>query len=193
MSIRKPSQAMLLKDAARTILKPSCLFLFASSLIAQAGSPSFQNDIRPILMSHCAACHSVSVRQGGLSIEARESLLAGGKSGPAILPGRPSDSLLLTMVASGVMPKVGPKLTPEQIETIRRWIESPDPGGADSPVAATAPPEVSERDVIMPILGAKCFVCHGRHVQKGSLDLRTVAGMLKGGKSGPAIVPGKPG
>ncbi len=118
--------------------------------------------------------------------------MAGGKSGPAVLPGRPADSLLLTMVASGAMPKAGPKLTPVQIETIRRWIESADAGAPESGVAATAPPAVTEHDVIMPILGAKCFVCHGRHVQQGGLDLRTASGMLKGGKSGPAIIPGKP-
>ena len=37
----------------------------------------------------------------------------------------------------------------------------------------------------------RCTSCHGRQRQEGDLDLRTRAGILKGGKSGPAIVPGK--
>ena len=42
------------------------------------------------------------------------------------------------------------------------------------------------------ILGAKCLPCHGRRRQEAGLDLRTREGVLKGGKSGPAVVPGKP-
>jgi len=173
------------------IAKTSCLLFVGAGLMAQAVSPSFQNDIRPILTSHCTTCHNAKLREGGLSLESRESVLTGGKSGPAVIPGQPANSLLLTMVASGAMPKVGPKLTAAQIETIRGWIESAEARGPLSEVAAS-PLAVTQHDVIMPILGAKCFVCHGRRVQQAGLDLRTLAGMLKGGKSGPAIIPGKP-
>ena len=38
----------------------------------------------------------------------------------------------------------------------------------------------------------RCAVCHGKRKQEGGLDLRTIAGRLKGGKSGPALVPGDP-
>ena len=51
---------------------------------------------------------------------------------------------------------------------------------------------VTQHDVI-PILLRRCTACHGLHRQEGGLDLRTKAAMLRGGKSGPAIVPGKPG
>src|SRR5207245_1096145 len=43
---------------------------------------------------------------------------------------------------------------------------------------------------ILPILTAHCFKCHGISQPKAKLDLRTPAGMLKGGESGPALVPG---
>ncbi len=175
------------EPAART----SCLLFLVVGLMAQDGLPSFQNQIQPILASRCSACHSAKVSQGGLSLESRESVLAGGKSGPAVVPGRPTDSLLLTMVASGAMPKGGPKLTGAEVDAIRRWIESPDARGSQADESAK-PPTVTQHDVIGPILGAKCFVCHGRRVQQAGLDLRTVASILKGGKSGPAIVSGKP-
>jgi mono/diheme cytochrome c family protein len=51
---------------------------------------------------------------------------------------------------------------------------------------------VTEGEVLATILGAKCFVCHGRRTQEAGLDLRSRDSMMKGEKSGPAIVPGKP-
>lgn len=45
---------------------------------------------------------------------------------------------------------------------------------------------------VLPILTRNCMGCHGGLKQKGELDLRTIAAMLKGGESGPAVVTGKP-
>src|SRR5260370_37375577 len=45
---------------------------------------------------------------------------------------------------------------------------------------------------IRPLLQAKCARCHGARVKRAGLDLRTLAGVLKGGESGPAAVPGRP-
>ena len=46
---------------------------------------------------------------------------------------------------------------------------------------------------IRPLLKENCTKCHGGVKQKGGLDLRMAAKILKGGESGPAFVPGKPG
>src|SRR4051812_28500567 len=46
-----------------------------------------------------------------------------------------------------------------------------------------------EKDVL-PILAARCLKCHGDAKTKANLDLRTRAGLLRGGESGPALVPG---
>ena len=45
---------------------------------------------------------------------------------------------------------------------------------------------------IRPLLQAKCWRCHGEQSHKAELDLTTLAGILKGGESGPVVVPGKP-
>ena len=58
--------------------------------------------------------------------------------------------------------------------------------------AKPAPPAVTQHD-IQPLMMLRCTVCHGPRKQEGKLDLRTRESMLRGGKSGPAIVPGKPG
>jgi len=64
-------------------------------------------------------------------------------------------------------------------------------GSASSraPVAAQNA-QLTDKDVL-PVV-EKCARCHGATLQMSDLDLRSVAGMLKGGKSGPAVVPGDP-
>src|SRR3977135_2080166 len=55
-------------------------------------------------------------------------------------------------------------------------------------------PERSFRGQIRPILKANCFQCHGEADElKGKLDVRLARLILKGGETGPAIAPGKPG
>src|SRR5690554_739949 len=46
---------------------------------------------------------------------------------------------------------------------------------------------------IRPVLATKCLKCHGAKKQESNLRLDSRAAMLKGGDSGPAVVPGKPG
>jgi mono/diheme cytochrome c family protein len=86
------------------------------------------------------------------------------------------------------MPPIDPKLTAEEVEVIRRWI---DLGAPSQQQTADAGRVVTEQDVL-PIFQVRCVACHGKREQKGGLDLRTQASRLKGGDSGPALVPGKP-
>ena len=69
-------------------------------------------------------------------------------------------------------------------------------GSALAAVTATtavAAPSLSYEKDIRPILKANCFQCHGEEGEtKGGLDVRLKKFLLKGGESGPAIVPGKP-
>lgn len=151
--------------------------LFAASVLA-AGT--FDADALPVFRAKCFVCHSAKVRSGGLSLETADEILRGGKSGGAIVPGKPMDSLLLTLVAAGKMPASGARLSEAEIAAIRTWIESEN-----------RKPPVTEPDITA-ILSAKCWVCHGRREQMGGLDLRTRQSILRGGKSGAAIVSGKP-
>jgi cytochrome c len=60
------------------------------------------------------------------------------------------------------------------------------------PVSAgdAEPPKVDFRRDIRPILEAKCYRCHGGTKKEGDLDMTSREGLLKGGNSGPALVPG---
>src|SRR5262245_61444854 len=64
------------------------------------GLEFFEKSVRPILVEHCYKCHSAQAQQdkklkGGLRLDTKEGLLKGGDSGPAVIPGKPADSLLL--------------------------------------------------------------------------------------------------
>src|SRR6202140_4611473 len=74
----------------------------------------FETRIRPVLANNCYSCHTTS-KLGGLKLDSRASLLEGGKSGPSVVPGKPSESLLIKAVsqtdAKLKMPMGGAKLS----------------------------------------------------------------------------------
>jgi mono/diheme cytochrome c family protein len=162
--------------------------LVASALAAGPARPLFERDILPIFSAKCFGCHNGKVAQAGLSLETRDSAVKGGKTGSAIVPGRSVDSLLLSMISTGRMPMGSAPLSTDEIQIIRGWIDSGALKEGETALARNA----TEGEVLSTILGAKCFVCHGRRTQEAGLDLRSRASMMKGGKSGPAIVPGNP-
>ena len=88
----------------------------------------FEAKIRPVLIEHCYRCHSAASAKskGGLRLDDRESIRAGGDSGPAVVPGRPDESLLIQAIErKGEVEPMPPKgkLPDEAIADLRRWIE----------------------------------------------------------------------
>src|SRR5215475_1998681 len=79
-----------------------CVFLGAlqTAGAADPGVEFFEKKIRPILVEQCYACHSKDAKKqrGGLLLDTKAALRKGGKSGPAIVPGKPKDSLLIKAV-----------------------------------------------------------------------------------------------
>ena len=117
------------------------LFFFSSlSTIALMSAPGpspsadgdvdFARDIRPILEANCNQCHGAGRSMNGLRLDTREAALKGGQSGPAILPGDGSSSLLYRKIAGEApgspMPLTG-KLPPDQVELIRTWLDQGAP------------------------------------------------------------------
>jgi hypothetical protein len=102
----------------------------------------FETKIRPVLVEHCYECHSseAELLQGGLLLDSREGLLAGGDSGPAITLEAPAASLLLEALRyeSFEMPPDG-KLPDSVIADFEQWIEMGAPDPRAGPVAAPRP------------------------------------------------------
>jgi hypothetical protein len=93
-----------------------------------SGDPDsfFNAKVRPILSEHCFRCHEEK-EKGDLNLLDLENLLAGGESGlPAIVPGKPAESHLLTLISSEDdderMPPKGDGLEDKQIAILKKWI-----------------------------------------------------------------------
>src|SRR5690348_3268638 len=69
----------------------------------------FEKKVRPVLAGKCVVCHGPDRQKGGLRVDSRAALLAGGDRGPAVVPGRPADSLLVRAIAHDGELKMPPK------------------------------------------------------------------------------------
>jgi hypothetical protein len=160
-----------------------CCVLFAGGLIvalalsAGAAEPSteqvefFEKRVRPVLVEHCHKCHGPKDTKGGLRLDSRAAMMRGGDTGPAIVPGDPSDSLLIDAVRYDPdgyqMPPTG-KLPADAIAALTEWVrqgavwpagDEPAAGGPQEfdlaaraqhwsfqPVQAVTPPDVQRAD-----------------------------------------------
>lgn len=160
----------------------------AAAFAEEAPVVDFAEKIQPLLQKHCVRCHGETTPKAGLNLASGPGLMKGGETGEVIIPGKPDESALLEMIESGTMPPEKEKrLSKEEVGLVRQWIE----GGARLSEANVVRQQLNQHD-ILPILLLRCSGCHGRQRQEAGLDIRSVKGLLAGGKSGPAIVPGKP-
>jgi len=86
----------------------------------------FEKTIRPLLVEKCLSCHGEKKAKGGLRLDSRAAMLKGGDSGPAVVPGKPSDSLLIRAIGYTGELKMPPrgKLSGREIESLTRWVEA---------------------------------------------------------------------
>jgi hypothetical protein len=94
--------------------------------IARADDSFFRARVAPILEARCVTCHEGAKPKGGLSIVSAKHFNLGGDSGPAIVPGKPDESLLLDYISGDdpEMPKDDAPLSAAEVATIRQWIDS---------------------------------------------------------------------
>jgi len=95
---------------------------------ARAGIEFFENKIRPVLIERCYKCHSDGAKKskGGLKLDARDHVLKGGDSGPAVVAGNPEASLLIRAIRGtdkdlAMPPGPDDKLTAAQIQDFAAW------------------------------------------------------------------------
>jgi len=162
------------------------LTALATALLGQ--EPTFEANVGPIFKTKCVTCHGGATPEANLDLGSETNILKGGDSGPAVVVGSAAKSLLLDKVVTGQMPPEGKnKLTESEVSIVRAWIDK-----SLSHKTVAAPTETATEHEVRGILQARCIACHGSFRQQGGLDLRTVASRLKGGKSGPALIAGKP-
>jgi hypothetical protein len=104
----------------------------------------FESKVRPLLVERCHKCHAGTMPKGKLRLDSREALLQGGETGPAVVAGKPDESLLMKAVRHQdglAMPPNG-KLSEAQISVLAEWIKSGAvwTGPMTAVAAAAAPP-----------------------------------------------------
>ena len=92
----------------------------------------FETKIRPVLVKQCYECHSQGAKKlgGKLLLDAPSEMIAGGESGPALIPGKPDDSLIIKAVRYEDPEMPPKKRLPEQVvNDFVEWVKmgAPDP------------------------------------------------------------------
>ncbi len=107
----------------------TCWFGGEVLLAAQTDEAShlefFERRVRPLLAKHCFACHGAAIEtpQGNLRLDQRAGLLQGGNRGPAIVPHRPDESLLIRAVRGDpIQMPPGGKLKEREVADLVEWI-----------------------------------------------------------------------
>jgi mono/diheme cytochrome c family protein len=104
------------------------VFALLPTLAPAAEPVEYLRDVKPLLMKNCVRCHGPDLQRGGLRLDTAASALKGGEKGPAVVPGKAADSLLVQAVsgAEGVkaMPPKGARLTEQEIAAVRAWIDA---------------------------------------------------------------------
>ncbi len=98
---------------------------------ARTDAVDFYREIVPLLQANCLPCHNRTTTKADLLLETPADLLKGGESGPAIVPGKSGDSLLLRLSTHEQKPRMPPKdnkvnavnLTSEQLGLLALWID----------------------------------------------------------------------
>ena len=167
---------------------------------AGAQTPAGFATVAPIFQKHCLMCHSPEGKASGLVVATAADLLRGGKHAPDVLPGNSAGSRLVQMLEGTLKPRMplGGELTAGDIAAIRAWIDAGAKADDPSLPAVAVPPAAAPVAVapagsyasVAPIFQKNCALCHNSDSKTAGLAAETYAGLMQGGKHGPAIVPG---
>src|SRR4051812_21431550 len=121
----------------------------AGRVSASEAADQFERRVRPLLIERCHKCHAAARTKGGLRLDSREAVLKGGETGPAVVPGKPDESLLIQAVRhrDGLTMPPNEKLNEAQIAALEEWITA----GAVWPGPAAASGATSAAGSIMPV------------------------------------------
>jgi len=97
---------------------------------------SFSRHVAPIFARRCVACHNTRSPGGRLNLDSFAALQKGGESGEVVAAHKTAESLLISEVESGSMPKEAEPLRAEEIAVLKHWIDVGAPLDAGIPASA---------------------------------------------------------
>ena len=172
----------------RNIILSLCLGLALTSA-THAGAKDvanidfFETKIRPVLVEHCYECHAGPKARGGLALDSRDAMLLGGDNGPALIPGKADDSLLIRSILHArpelKMPKKKAKLEDAVIADFARWVNA----GAPFPVKRVSKDDPRSLDwwSLKPIIRPMIPSPKGRGEEMGAIDAFILAKLREKG------------
>ena len=123
-----------------TLVMLSAVLCAAETKPTVAGVAFFEAKVRPVLVKHCYSCHSAEAKKarGKLVVDTRAGLLAGGETGPAVVPGKPLSSLLLKAVRhDGLAMPPTDRLSAAIVADLEKWVRMGAPDPRDGKAIAT--------------------------------------------------------
>ncbi len=116
--------------------------------LARKTTVDFEREILPLLKANCLACHNKTTTKADLILETPATILKGGESGPAVVPGKSAESLLFKLATHEAKPRMPPKenkvsavdFTPEQLGLIQLWIDQGAKGEVRGEIVLTWQP-----------------------------------------------------
>src|SRR5262245_56457501 len=131
--------------------------LVAAANLGAAEDVDYLRQVKPLLATRCASCHGALAQKGNLRLDTADAVRKGGRGGPAVVPGKGAESLLLAAVLGkgrGRMPPEddGSALTAEQIATLKAWIDQGAKGPANEPVPPGAQEHWAFRKLAAPAI-----------------------------------------
>ena len=126
-------------------LKITLAFLASGSIVHANNSEGieyFETHIRPLFVEHCYECHSADAKElkANLYLDSRTGWQIGGDSGPAIIPGKPEDSLLLNAISytnSDLEMPPKNRLPDSKIQHLKSWIAMGAPAPRENKAKTT--------------------------------------------------------
>lgn len=116
------------------------------------GTRFFREKIEPVLKANCYGCHSTGAEKvrGGLLLDSRAGVLEGGDSGPAVVPGKSDESLLIQAIRHEeglAMPPRKPRLPATTLADFTAWVNrgAPDPREGVGPTSVSPQSEEARR------------------------------------------------
>ena len=167
------------------------ILLFAFSLLipafnaAAAESAPAYVQVHAVFAKHCVSCHNAKDEEGELVLESYATLMKGGETGPAVVPGKADESLLIRLIRHEKKPympppKKAPKLSDAEIAVVKAWVDAGAKPGDVGPVAAApaALPKVEPRVAPRKAVNAVAFAAGPKLyavARYGEVELRSAA------------------
>lgn len=151
-----------------------------------AAEPSWDAVVAGFFTPRCTGCHGAGLQSGGLDLSTFDAAVAGGGSGPGIVPGDAAASTIVQEMASGAHPGLLPD---QELAVLQAWIDdgAAESAGGGGTTATTVAAGDTWDGAVAALFNPTCTGCHGT---TGGLDLSSYGTAVAGGSSGPGILPG---